>query len=376
MVDLVFPSNKRPEKARLNRFLRIPLVSAAMIKAFFGGNVCNINNEIKTYKLDQNRSKLQLFKLRLKMVYYRFAYEFVYQEFVSFDFEHKTKKEILKNVSAFEYLRIMREILIKDGPEKFDVFCDKRETYKKYSEFFKRDVVLIQNENDLSAFKDFTKKHKRFVVKPALNNNGKGIQFYDLTKDNISVKEIFDNALNDRGAIVEELINQKGILNDFNPDSINTIRYVTFYDNNKLTRISSGLRTGRKGSNIDNGTRGGLLIGVKKDTGEIYTKGQVEKSLKRFDEHPDSHIKYEGTFIPHWDELLDTIEKIVRVFPEKKYIGWDFAYSDKGWVLVEANGVPGHYFTQLVAEEGLRPLYSQTFFKLSKDCEKYQKAIY
>ena len=58
MVDLVFPSNKRPEKARLNRFLRIPLVSAAMIKAFFGGNVCNINNEIKAYKLDQNRSKL------------------------------------------------------------------------------------------------------------------------------------------------------------------------------------------------------------------------------------------------------------------------------------------------------------------------------
>ena len=56
MVDLVFPSNKRPEKARLNRFLRIPLVSAAMIKAFFGGNVFNINNEIKAYKLEIGRA--------------------------------------------------------------------------------------------------------------------------------------------------------------------------------------------------------------------------------------------------------------------------------------------------------------------------------
>lgn len=376
MFNLIYPSNRFPEKARLNRLLRIPLITLALLKASLGGNVCNINNEIKAFGLDKIKSKPQLFKLKIKMIYYRFAYEFGFQEFISYDFENKSKKEILENVSALEYLRIMREILVEQGPEKFDVFYDKRQTYKLYSKFFKRDVVIIENPESINAFNDFIQKHKKFIVKPALNNNGTGIEFYDLTVDKISPNEIFYKFLNKKGAIVEEIIEQVGILKDFNPSSINTIRFVTFYDNNHLTLIAAGLRNGRVNSKLDNGSLGGLLIGVKKDTGEIYTQGQIEKSTQRFEEHPDSHIKYIGTKIPHWDELLDLIDEIVRIYPEKKYIGWDFAYSSKGWVLVEANGVPGHYFTQLVAEQGLRSLYSETFFKLSKYCDKYSKAIY
>ena len=138
MFNLIYPSNRFPEKARLNRLLRIPLITLALLKASLGGNVCNINNEIKAFGLDKIKSKPQLFKLKIKMVYYRFAYEFGFQEFISYDFENKSKKEILENVSALEYLRIMREILVEQGPEKFDVFYDER-------------PVWIQGINDTKA---------------------------------------------------------------------------------------------------------------------------------------------------------------------------------------------------------------------------------
>lgn len=376
MIDLVSHGNKYPEIARLNRFLRIPLISAAMLKAMFGGNICKINDEFKKYHFEENRNKWQLFKLKMKMVYYRFAYEFIYCEFVSLDFDKHTKKENLKNVAAYEYLRVMREIISHEDPEIIEVFCDKRKTYKKYKDFFKRDVVIIENENDIDELKKFAAKHRNFILKPALRNNGTGIKIYDLDTDNVNLEDIFNNAIKQGGAIIEELIHQTGLINEFNPSSVNTVRFVTFFHNGQLTKVSAGLRMGRTGAELDNASLGGVFVGVDTETGIIHSQGQAMYSTKRYDEHPDSHIKFVGTQIPHWDELLETVEEIVRVFPEKKYIGWDFAYSDKGWVICEANGVPGHQLCQTVAKEGLRPLYSKTLFTLVKDCDKYSKAIY
>lgn len=375
MANLISPQNKYPEKARLNRFLRIPLISFAMVKAFFGGNVCQVNDLIKLFDFGE-KTKWQMFKIRMKMVYYRYAYEFTCGEFVSLDFEHLSKKEILKYVSTFEYKRVMREVIFSQDNEIIDTFNDKRKTYKKYKKFFKRDVVIVNSAEDVTEFSSFVKKHKRFIVKQALEDNGLGVKIYDLEKDNLSAMEVFGKILKLGGAVVEELINQQDLLREFNSTSVNTIRFVTFYNNGELTKIACGLRIGGPGAVLDNASRGGFYVGVDPDTGVIFTKGQSKYTVEKFDEHPVSHIKFEGTQIPHWDELLQTVDEIVKVYPEKRFIGWDFAYGDKGWVICEANGVPGNHLTQSVAKEGLRELYSKTLFTLSKDCDKYAKAIY
>lgn len=375
MANLYTPYNRRPEQARLNRFLRIPMITAAMIKAALGGNVCKINDVFPLFHFEDDLNKYQLFKLKMKMVYYRFAYEYIYNEIFLLDFDNHTKKENLKNVSTYEYLRVMREIISNQDPEIIETFRDKRKTYRKFSKYFKRDVVIIEKPEDYREFSDFIAKHKKFVVKTAREDNGKGIKFFDLEKDNISPKEIFNNALKD-GALVEEIIKQAGLLNDINPSSVNTIRFVTFFNEGKQTKVACGLRMGRTGEKLDNMARGGLSVGIDPESGIIFSKGQRKFCKQRFERHPDSNIKFVGTQIPHWDELLETVEEIVRVYPEKHFVGWDFAYSDKGWCITEANGTPGNDLTSTVAKEGLRPLYSKTLFTLVKDCEKYQKAIY
>ena len=47
---------------------------------------------------------------------------------------------------------------------------------------------------------------------------------------------------------------------------------------------------------------------------------------------------YKGWRIPRWNELIETAENLFReCLPENKYIGFDFALTDNGWVLIEGN---------------------------------------
>ena len=70
-MQIYFPENEIPEKARLNRFLRFPIITEALIKTLFGKNIFDINNEIHKYDFDTNTdNKFSKLKLKLKMVYY------------------------------------------------------------------------------------------------------------------------------------------------------------------------------------------------------------------------------------------------------------------------------------------------------------------
>ena len=44
-----------------------------------------------------------------------------------------------------------------------------------------------------------------------------------------------------------------------------------------------------------------------------------------------------GYKLPQWDEVLSMTKEMAEMLPECKYISWDLAHTDKGWVLVEAN---------------------------------------
>ena len=75
--------------------------------------------------------------------------------------------------------------------------------------------------------------------------------------------------------------------------------------------------------------------------------------------HPDTGVYFQGSLIPRWNELNELLEKIVRVIPGQKQVGWDFALSKDGWVLVEANTSPALQSFDLT--HGLRKLVAETF---------------
>jgi D-alanine-D-alanine ligase-like ATP-grasp enzyme len=87
------------------------------------------------------------------------------------------------------------------------------------------------------------------------------------------------------------------------------------------------------------------------ETGIIDSPATSQKQEKYFS-HPDTGVKILGQSIPRWKELMQLVEELVRVVPEQKQVGWDFALTNQGWIVVEGNDRPG--IQRLVPNRGLR----------------------
>lgn len=374
-MTIINQGNNIPEKARLNRFLRIPIISAALIKTLFGGNLQGVDEIIKSFNFDIDKSnKLSLMKLKMKMVYYRYAYEFSYNEFFGYGFEHKTKRECLEYVSYCEYMRILAEF--RKRKNKTEMYKDKRETYRFFKKYYKRDAVIVNSPEDIQNYLDFVKKHNEFIIKIPFVNNGNGIKFANVNNDYKKIISVFNQCLEDGGVLIEELINQPGILNEIYSGCVNTVRFMTYYDDGKLTKIAAMLKMGANGSILDKAGQGGLFAGIDIDTGIIITDGYTKYKKETLKYHPDSKIAIKGIQLPEWDKLLDLVNEIVTMNTQWKYVGWDFAYSDKGWVLIEGNSFPGLTMPQMGTNKGFRKIFSDTLFKESKYFKEYSSAKY
>ena len=61
------------------------------------------------------------------------------------------------------------------------------------------------------------------------------------------------------------------------------------------------------------------------------------------------------------DAGFEFIIPVYNNMPEQKYIGWDFALTDKGWVLIEGN------WGQLVGQYATKVGVKDLFMKYIKD---------
>ena len=62
--------------------------------------------------------------------------------------------------------------------------------------------------------------------------------------------------------------------------------------------------------------------------------------------------------MPQWKELLSTVEEVHRkCMPSHIYIGWDFALTENGWVLIEGNW--GQLVNQYVDKVGLKKKFME-----------------
>lgn len=78
------------------------------------------------------------------------------------------------------------------------------------------------------------------MVKPIADHQGNGVQIISVDKD---LDTVFKACVDfPRGVALEELIEQSDELAKFHPNSVNTIRLVTFHHKEKLTKICAVLR--------------------------------------------------------------------------------------------------------------------------------------
>lgn len=307
--------------------------------------------------------KKKVKKLYNEILFSRFMYGIAIKEYFVYNFNllsHEGKKEFVTRSNKYPFYRMLNN---KNYTSYFNM---KTETYRKFKEFYGREVLCIYDENDYAQFVDFIERHPKFIYKPADDYGGNGIEIYDAS-DYFSTKDLFDLIVFNGFCVVEELIVQAEAIACLHPQSVNTMRVVAYFSPGGKTSIQwCFLRMGMGGSHTDNMSSGGLAAMVDPDTGIIYSTGRDWQGEEHIF-HPDTGIQLVGYQIPEWDNLVQLISRLSRVIPQVRLVGWDLSYTPNGWVFVEGNAKPQCVSAQITKYNGKLHLYKN----MAQDYERY-----
>lgn len=242
---------------------------------------------------------------------------------------------------------------ILNDPEVMPSFHDKRQFNHTFKKFITR-LWFDPQKGDLEAFESFLQQTPRFLSKPVDSTYGIGIRLWD--SEAIEDKEAFLNLMKKEDSILEEIVVAHPTMADFNPDSLNTLRVVSYLDTEgHVSILGSAVRFGRAGSFVDNNHSGGVSSIVDVETGVVICPG-TDRDFNRYVFHPDSKKQIVGFCIPHWLAVVDQIKEMALIDPRMRYIGWDVAVTPKGHVeVIEANVSPDPDVLQIADKVGKRP---------------------
>jgi hypothetical protein len=218
------------------------------------------------------------------------------------------------------------------------------------------DGTRVQTVNDVYVYLRELQP-ETLVVKPICGGQGKFVVAFDtlhysendITGTGISGKayqlfDVFDpimkRAHRYSGFLMEEKVEQSEFMKKLNPFTTNTLRITTFLKKNGEPVLLGGIvRCGRKGSEVDNLSRGGFSRGIDVDTGYVRGYGLLSDKSRNtwITEHPDLHIPLERCEIPGWRKIVDTIKKFAVNTPFARMVGWDIIVTDFGPVFIEGN---------------------------------------
>ncbi len=315
----------------------------------------SIRDTIQTFAPEEEKSdKAYLAQLVKEMLFCRYYYQILDREYFMYEFGRLTDAERKQYVGSSEMERYFQAMNAFGRP---DVFANKEKTYGCYAKYFRRECLPFHPPDQKEEFLRFMERHPVCLLKPLRRYGGKGIRRLEISADR-DAESVYSANRGCAPFLLEELIDQDPRMAAFHPQSVNTVRYNTFFHNDKLYKLQAVLRIGRGDTFLDNASSGGIYSLIDTDTG-ILKEPARSFSGELFECHPDTGIRFEGSQIPRWDELNALLEEIVRVIPEQKQVGWDFALSTNGWVLVEANTRP--VIQSFDLNHGLRKMIVETF---------------
>lgn len=308
-----------------------------------------LNEALTTFTSNSNIKNKQ--KLIDDIIYCSIILHTTPKEFFLFGF-HKNKSKKYRNSFLCDFQK--DSLLIKAGLlESFlENVKDKYRFYDILSPYFGRVCEPIDKE-DFEKFKRLYTQEKALFIKERDGSFGSNAMFIkDLTAEQLS--DIFHKLQESKANwIAEGVVEQHPAMAVWNESSVNTVRIpsLMYQDSDGILHhkiIQPFMRTGMKGQIIDNAGAGGIYCVFDSKTGIVTMDGYTEDD-KFYEKHPSSGLKYKGSQIPDYDNLKELVYEIHSHFLEQPYVGFDFAYSRNGWVLIEGNWgqMLGQYPTKL-----------------------------
>lgn len=336
----------RSESSVKRFFSRLIYPSYIMFYTFFLTNLKDTKIRSKEMK------KLGMIKhstlVCLDMLFWYLFFGYFPSTYATYQFYRISFFKRLTFMSTLEHGLFARSFNINGN---VGILTNKNLTYEYLKELFGREQIIIQHESDFPLFKAFVEKHHKFFYKPLVGTWGKGAGLSSI--EHIDITEFFHNLIQSGSYVIEELIVQCKELSSLHPSSVNTIRVVTLKTQNGVEILFGALRCGRGGGIVDNGASGGIFIPFSITTGRLLKQGFDEKG-RRFEKHPDTHIKFEGFQIPRYEDVCSLAIHAAEKLKGLNYIGWDIAISNDKVMLVEGNNWPTLLILETLHETGFK----------------------
>lgn len=309
-------------------------------------------NRLKSHRAYTiENSKISGHKLDLDMISCTLKYGLSFHEFYYYDLWKKSAE--LR--SEYASMGFMYEFQKKFNPlDKRARLSNKNLFDVAYAEYLHRDMINPLTSS-IDRIDGFIKDKKKVVLKKSTGGQGKFVKIIELEgKTGEWIKSYAEQLQFD---ILEDFVYQHDSLQKLSPNSLNTIRFITFLKKNGTVEIvGSSLRMGLD-KKTDNLSSGGITCKVNVNTGIIESKGYSFDITKPLcDVHPISGVKLEGFQIPYWEDVKSMCIKAASKYDDNRCIGWDVAITNDGPLLIEGNHDWGARVWQMPAGKGMKKI--------------------
>lgn len=301
------------------------------------------------------RRKLDLYKHYLKQRYPNEYYNSYGLDIVGsdpsayIDYEEFRRYRDKKNDFSKDYKNVIR---LRNK----DVFSD---YFSKFEGINVVSNVAVVEDGKIETL--FNLPNGDYFVKSIDGQSGDAV--YLLKKDKDGFKEN-DNPvdltalLGTRSFVVQKRIIQHPTIAMFNEKSVNTIRIVTIYDNDRLFVLSSRLRIGASDNYLDHFNDGAQTVAINRENGTLkkYAFRNKNAEIPKTDRCSVSNQVFEGFAIPFYKEAEEMCLKAHGHLKNIHSIGWDVATTTEGPILIEGNDNWGMALMQ-IADGGLKSAF-------------------
>ena len=299
-----------------------------------------------------------------------------YSEIKSAKLYYKSKGLKLENTNWHRYIKsrngkfhndyipddIFRSIIDPKLNQKkqWPALLDKNLTYTLFSGF-NQPKHIVQNINgffyingkleNVEMAIDVCLEKKSFLIKPTIDTGkGRMVKVYNINSrdkdvESLKLSKLFRAYKKD--FILQEVVEQSDVLKILNSSSLNTLRIMSYMNDNGVHIISAVLRIGSPDSEIDNYSAGGIVCGVN-DNGQLKSNGYSSNG-EVFSQTP-SGITLGDYQLPNYHKVLNMIKDMHPIVPYFKIVSWDIGIDKNDEpIFIEYNTYnQSTYFHQIV----------------------------
>lgn len=273
------------------------------------------------------------------------------EDYVLYEFYNKSNKERKTYVTGKKLHDFFDRVNNKD---KTDLFFDKNNFAKNFSEYLGRETFELDLDGkNIDDARKWLNSMDVVFAKPSKGAEGKGVTRLIVSDVEDTIRYCIDNKLD----TIEEPIVQHPDMNKLYPDSINTVRLITFIKDDEVNILGATLRIGN-GGYVDNAGSGGIFASIDTNTGKLDSVA-FDKTGNKIEKHPITNQTIRDFQIPFWSQVINLCKKAALKVPDVRTVGWDVALTEKGPILIEGNDRWSRAVWQLPKQKGLYHLIKE-----------------